>query len=87
MQTMNKLNKTENAFSPTLPEMLFDRKKNHKILQNTNAEVVANAMLVQCLCNASTVIQNMRNWEERYRRMTRQRGKLKKWGMQDQEAG
>ena len=39
---------TENAFSPTLPEMLFDREKNHKILQNTNAEVVANAMLVQC---------------------------------------
>ena len=28
-------NKTENAFSPTLPEMLFDRKKIHKILQNT----------------------------------------------------
>ena len=35
-------NKTENAFSPTLPEMLFDRKKNHKMLQNTNAKVVAN---------------------------------------------
>ena len=32
------INKTENAFSPTLPEMLFDREKNHKMLQNTNAE-------------------------------------------------
>ena len=48
--------KTENAFSPTLPEMLFDRKKNHKILQNTNAEVVANAMLVKCQCNASAML-------------------------------
>ena len=32
------LNKTENAFSPTLPEMLFDRKKIHKMLQNTTTK-------------------------------------------------
>ena len=67
--------------------MLFDRKKNQKILQNTNAEVVANAILVQCKCNVSTVIQNRRKWAERYRGMTRQRGKLKKLGMQDGGAG
>ena len=29
--------KTENTFSPTLPEMLFDIKRNSKLLQNTNA--------------------------------------------------
>ena len=33
-------NKTENAFSPTLPEKLFDRKKDHKMLQNTSANEV-----------------------------------------------
>ena len=31
-------NKTENAFSPTLPEMLFDRKKSHKMLQNISTK-------------------------------------------------
>ena len=36
-----KVNKTENSFSPTLPEMLFDRKKNHKMLQNTSANANA----------------------------------------------
>ena len=32
-----KINKTENAFSPTLPVMLFNRKRNSKMLQKTNA--------------------------------------------------
>ena len=35
---LEQLNKTENAFSPTLPEKLFDRKKDHKMLQNTSAK-------------------------------------------------
>ena len=30
-------NKTENAFSPTLPAMLFHRERNCKMLQKTNA--------------------------------------------------
>ena len=35
-----KSNKTENAFSPTLPAMLFNRERNSKMLQKTNAVTI-----------------------------------------------
>ena len=58
------LNKTENAFSPSLPEMLFNTQKN-KISQNTNPVLCANAKVIQWFKIGGKGQRDAREWTEK----------------------